>query len=85
MSEEKDTANSGAPVPKATMVRPIRSFETLKFDATEDVPSTSQPAPLMSKTNPMINSVTCRIISIYLFLLSLCILYVFSQKCKYVI
>lgn len=30
MSEETETASSGAPVPKAMMVRPIRSLLTLK-------------------------------------------------------
>ena len=52
MSDEKETASSGAPVPKATMVRPIRSLLTLKLEATEEAPSTSQSAPLMSKTKP---------------------------------
>lgn len=67
MSEEKETASSGAPVPKATMVRPIRSLLTLKLEATEEAPSTSQSAPLMSKTKPMISNATCKIISICLF------------------
>ena len=67
ISEEKETANSGAPVPKATMVRPMRSLLTLKFDATEEAPSTNQSAPLMRKMKPMISRATCKIISICLF------------------
>ena len=67
MSEEKETASSGAPVPKATMVRPIRSLLTLKLEAIEEAPSTSQSAPLMSKTKPIMSNATCKIISICLF------------------
>ena len=52
---EKETASSGAPVPKATIVRPIRSLLTLKLDATLEAPSTSQSAPLIRKTNPTIS------------------------------
>ncbi len=51
-SDEKETASSGAPVPKATIVRPISSFETLKCEAVEEAPSTSQSAPLIRKTKP---------------------------------
>ena len=50
--EENETASSGAPVPKATMVSPMRSLLTLKFDATDEDPSTSQSAPLMRKIKP---------------------------------
>ena len=64
-SEEKDTASSGAPVPKATMVRPTRSLLTLKFEAMDEAPSTSQSAPLMSKTNPTISNSICNNISIF--------------------
>ena len=32
-NDEKETASSGAPVPKATIVRPIRSLLTLKLEA----------------------------------------------------
>ena len=55
MSDEKETASSGAPVPKATMVRPIKSLLTLKLEATEEAPSTSQSAPLISKIKPSAN------------------------------
>ena len=64
MSELNETASSGAPVPKATMVRPIRSLDTLKLDATEEAPSTSQSAPLMSKTKPTMSNNICSGISI---------------------
>jgi len=39
MSEEIETANSGAPVPKAMMVRPMSILLTLKWDATEEAAS----------------------------------------------
>ena len=57
--EEIETASSGAPVPNATMVRPINCLETLKFDATEEAPETSQSAPLIKNTNPATSNVTC--------------------------
>lgn len=63
-SDEKDTASSGAPVPKATMVRPIRSLLTLKFDAIDEAPSTSQSAPLISRIKPTTSNTICKIISI---------------------
>ena len=69
MSEEKETASSGAPVPKATMVRPIKSLETLKFEATDEAPSTSQSAPLIKKMKPRMSSRSCRMISMCLFYL----------------
>lgn len=59
MSEEKDTASSGAPVPKATIVRPIRSLLTLKFEATDEAPSTSQSAPLIKSTKPIRSKIAC--------------------------
>ena len=62
--EEKETANSGAPVPKAIIVSPIKSLLTLKFEATLDAPSISQSAPLMSKTKPIISNMICNMISI---------------------
>ena len=65
-SEEKETASSGAPVPKATMVSPIRSLLTLKFEATEEAPSTSQSAPLIRKTKPTTSSRICRMISMFI-------------------
>ena len=58
INEEKETASSGAQVPKATIVRPISSLLTLKLDATEDAPSTSQSAPLINKTKPITNKNT---------------------------
>ena len=54
-SEEIETANSGAPVPKAIMVRPIRSLLTLKCEAVETAPSISQSAPLMRTIKPAIS------------------------------
>lgn len=64
ISEEKETASSGAPVPNATIVRPISSLLTLKFDAMEEDPSTKKSAPLISKMNPVIRSSVCKNISI---------------------
>ena len=66
-SDEKDTASSGAPVPKATIVRPTSSLLTLKFEATEEAPSTSQSAPLIRKMKPTTRSVICKTISIFYF------------------
>lgn len=66
-SEETETASSGAPVPKATIVRPIRSFETLKCEAVDDAPSMSQSAPLIKNTNPATSSMICINISIIFF------------------
>ncbi len=66
MREEMETASSGAPVPKATMVRPINCFDTLKWEATDDEPDTSQSAPLMRRIKPTISSVICMIISIFI-------------------
>ena len=57
MSELIETANSGAPVPNATMVSPINCFDTLKCEATEDAPETSQSAPLMRRIKPTTKSV----------------------------
>ena len=54
-SEEIETANSGAPVPKAMIVRPIRSLLTLKCEAVETAPSISQSAPLMRTIKPAIS------------------------------
>ena len=68
MRELKETASSGAPVPKATMVRPMRSLLTLKLEATEDAPSTSQSAPLIRRIKPTINSNIWSAISIMLIL-----------------
>ena len=62
--EEIETARSGAPVPKAIMVRPIRSLLTLKWEAVDEAPSISQSAPLIRRTKPTISKVICRRISI---------------------
>ena len=70
MSELKETASSGAPVPKATMVRPIKSLDTLKLDATDDAPSTSQSAPLMRKTKPTMSNIICSTISIMVMIIA---------------
>ena len=71
ISEEIETASSGAPVPKAMMVRPIKSLLTLKCEAVELAPSISQSAPLMRIINPITRSKICRAISICV-LLCLC-------------
>ena len=70
MREEKETASSGAPVPKATMVRPMRSLLTLKFEATEDAPSTNQSAPLMRRMKPITKIKICSAISIFILTLA---------------
>ena len=67
MRDENETASSGAPVPNATMVRPMRSLETLKLAATEEAPLTSQSAPLMRTTKPTMSAIICNAISICLF------------------
>lgn len=54
-----ETASSGAPVPKATIVRPTSCLETLKLEATLLAPSTSQSAPLINITKPPTRSKTC--------------------------
>ena len=66
MRDEKETASSGAPVPKATMVRPTKSLLTLRCDATEEAPSTSQSAPLIKRANPTISNNIWSAISITL-------------------
>ncbi len=65
--EEMETANSGAPVPKATMVRPIRSLLTLKCVAVELAPSINQSAPLIKMTKPTTSSNICKTMSIVCF------------------
>ncbi len=67
-SEEIETASSGAPVPKATIVRPINCLLTLKLQATEEAPDTSQLAPLMRRTKPVTRSKICANSSMCLFL-----------------
>lgn len=66
ISEEIETASSGAPVPKATIVRPISCFETLKFEAAEEAPDTSQFAPLIKRVKPTIRRRICRIFSMFI-------------------
>lgn len=51
-----DTANSGAEVPNAIIVNPISIFDTLKFWAVEDAPSTNMSAPFIKSTNPKTNN-----------------------------
>ena len=51
------TANSGALVPNATIVRPINILDTLKLDATLLAPSTKKSAPLINITNPTTNRI----------------------------
>lgn len=70
IKDEKETASSGAPVPKATMVSPIRSLLTLKFDATEEAPFTSQSAPLIRTRKPIIKSKTCNAISMVMVIIT---------------
>ena len=50
------TANSGALVPKATMVRPMSILETLKWRATEEAPSTKMSAPFIKMTKPKMSN-----------------------------
>ena len=66
MSEEMETASSGAPVPKAIMVSPINIFDTLKCEAAEEAPSINQSAPFIKMMNPTMRSIVCNIISICL-------------------
>ncbi len=56
------TANSGADVPKATMVSPIIKSETFKVWAISDAESTSQSAPFHSIIMERITSMQSRII-----------------------
>ena len=46
------TTNSGADVPKATMVKPIARSDTLNFLAKEEAPSTRAFAPKIKQINP---------------------------------
>ena len=76
-----ETASSGAPVPKATIVRPTSCLEILKLEATLEAPSTSQSAPLIKMTNPPTKSKTCNSILVSMSVLFwLCIYY--STKFK---
>ena len=67
IKEEIETASSGAPVPIATIVRPINCFDTLKFEATLEAPETNQSAPLIKRMKPTTRIVICNAISIFLF------------------
>ena len=62
-----ETANSGALVPNATMVRPIKVLETLKLVAIDEAPSTNQSAPLIRMIKPVISSIICNNISMFVF------------------
>ena len=62
-----DTANSGALVPNATIVNPINIFDTLKFSAVFDAPSTKISAPLIKSTNPSTKSAMLINISMFIF------------------
>lgn len=48
------TTNSGAEVPKETMVNPIIKSDTLYFLASADAPSTNQLAPNINAVKPVI-------------------------------
>ena len=61
-----EMASSGALVPKATMVRPIKSLETLKLVAMEEEPETNQSAPRIKKTKPRMRRMICNIISMFI-------------------
>ena len=52
-----ETANSGADVPKATIVKPINIFETFIFWAVEEAPSTKKSAPFIKKIKPSIKRI----------------------------
>ena len=65
--EEKETASSGTLVPKATIVRPIKSLLTLKCEATEEAPSIRKSAPLIKQTKPTMRSMICIVISMFVF------------------
>ena len=54
-----DTANSGALVPKATIVRPINILDNLQFKARLEAPSTNISAPLIKTIKPIINKIIC--------------------------
>jgi len=50
--ELKEIANSGADVPKATIVNPITVVGILKFFAKDEAPSTKKSAHFISIINP---------------------------------
>ena len=82
MREAKETANSGALVPNATMVRPMSCLGTLKLEAVDEAPSTNQSAPLISKTNPIARSSICMIVSMSVFCYLWCNYSIRIVKCK---
>ena len=51
-----EIANSGALVPKATIVNPINTLDTLKLVAVDDAPSTKISAPFIKNINPNNNN-----------------------------
>ena len=55
-------ANSGADVPKATIVREIIIFATFRFNAVDDIPSMNRSAPLIRIINPIIIKIMFAII-----------------------
>lgn len=55
------TTNSGADVPKATIVNPIAKSDTLYFFANEAAPVTNQLAPIINNTNPATTKNTSKI------------------------
>jgi hypothetical protein len=59
-----DTINSGAEVPKATIVRPITRGESDNLNAIAVEPRTNKSPPRMSMARPTINNVIVRIITI---------------------
>ncbi len=61
-----EMASSGALVPKATIVRPIKSLETLKLVAIDEEPETSQSAPRMRNIKPKMRRMICNIISMFI-------------------
>ena len=56
------TANSGALVPKATIVNPINILEILKLPAILEAPSTNISAPLIKIIKPTTNNTISNII-----------------------
>ncbi|SRR5690554_2927776 len=56
------TTNSGAEVPKATMVSPITNSDTLNFLAKAEAPLTRKSAPLINKAKPKNSNRTVRTI-----------------------
>ena len=70
MRAEMETANSGAPVPKATMVRPTSCLLILQCEAIEEAPETSQSAPLIRRAKPTISRMICNAIYIMIMIIA---------------